>query len=178
MSETIGQETSRISDRMRGALGTEIRRAVSFPVSESDIRRWAIAVYYPEMPPARFIDPKAAALRPGGLVAPEDFNPFAWAVAEASGSNLTAEAAVNPDSLEEGIGVEGPGLKNILNGGTSIEYGEPMRPGDVITAVTTLDDYRERPGRLGLMLFTVLKTVWTNQHAQVVKTVSGTTIRY
>jgi hypothetical protein len=178
MSETKETEGSRISDEMRGALGTEIRRAVSFPVSESDIRRWAIAVYYPEKPPARFIDPKAAAAWPAGLVAPEDFNPFAWAVAEQSGASLSADSARNPDSFEESIGIAGPGLKNILNGGLSVEYGEPMRPGDVITSVTSLDDYRERPGRLGLMLFTVMQTVWTNQNGQIVKTSSGTTIRY
>ncbi len=39
---------SNINDEMRAALGSEIGRRVSFPVSESDIRRWAIAVYYPE----------------------------------------------------------------------------------------------------------------------------------
>jgi N-terminal half of MaoC dehydratase len=179
MGEAAESATSRISDEMRGALGTEIRRAVSFPVSESDIRRWAIATYYPEPAPARFVDPKAAAdSASGGMVAPEDFNPFAWAVAEFSGANLSAEAASNPDVFEEGIGIKGPGLKNILNGGMECEYGEPIRPGDVITAVTTLDEYRERPGKLGLMLFTISKTSWVNQHGQIVKTTSGTTIRY
>lgn len=173
--ETIAK--SNVSDEMRNAIGAELRRSTSYPVAESDIRRWAIAVYYPQDPPARFVDP-AVTKESGGMTATEDFNPFAWAVAEKSGSNLSGSVAANPDLFEAGIGVKGPGLKNVLNGGTEVEYGVPVRPGDVITAVTTLADYRERPGRLGLMLFTISKTVWTNQNGETVKTISGTNIRY
>ena len=45
-----------ISAAMRAAVGTELSRAVSYPVSASDIRRWAVAVYYPAEPPERFWD--------------------------------------------------------------------------------------------------------------------------
>lgn len=61
-----------ISPEMNGAIGREIARTVSFPVSASDIRRWAIAAYWPTDPPARFIAEGPE------LLAPEDLNPFAW----------------------------------------------------------------------------------------------------
>ncbi len=179
MSELAEQATTRVSAEMQAAIGREMSRAVSYPVSESDIRRWAIAVYYPAQPPRRFWDADAAAAsRYGGIVAPEDFNPFAWMTAEPAGVSPTANAASDPDSLEAQLGVTGPGLKNVLNGGLRIEYGVPIRPGDVITSVTTLAEYKERPGSLGLMLFTTSKTLWTNQHGETVKTGLGTLIRY
>jgi len=178
MSELAEHSTTNISDDMRAAVGREVRRAVSYPVSESDIRRWAIAVYYPAQPPRRFWDIKAAAAsRYGGIVAPEDFNPFAWMTAEPEGASMMASAG-NPDSLEVSLGIAGPGLKNVLNGGLQVEYGVPMRPGDVITSVMSLAEYRERPGSLGLMLFTTSRTVWTNQNGETVKTSLGTVIRY
>src|SRR5690349_16862953 len=51
----------------------------SYPVTASDIRRWAIAVYHPEPAPAHYLDPDAEA--DGRLVAPLDISVFAWAVA-------------------------------------------------------------------------------------------------
>ena len=49
-----------ISDEMRAAIGIEMDREVSFPISESDIRRWAIAVYYPAEPPRLYWDAEYA----------------------------------------------------------------------------------------------------------------------
>jgi hypothetical protein len=43
-----------ISDDMRKAIGGELGRSVSFPITDSDIRRWAVAVYYPDDPPRLF----------------------------------------------------------------------------------------------------------------------------
>ena len=51
------------------------------PVSESDIRKWGIASYWPEQPPRIFWDEAyAKGTRWGGIIAPNDFNPFAWPV--------------------------------------------------------------------------------------------------
>jgi hypothetical protein len=76
------------------------------------------------------------------------------------------------------LGVPGPGLKFQLNGGMEVEYGVPMRPDDVITSVSRLAEYREREGRLGLMLFTVTEDVWSNQDDDEVKRTRSTLIRY
>ena len=83
-----------------------------------------------------------------------------------------------PDATENRLGVDGPGLKRILNGGMSAEYGVPMRSGDVITSVRRLGPYSERSGRLGLMLFSSTEDTWTNQHGDVVKRGVMTLIRY
>lgn len=171
--------TSVIRDDMRAAVGRELRRVVSFPVSPSDIRRWVIAVYYPEPPPRQFWDEAYAATTPaGGIVAPDDFNPFAWMVADPPGASMIGKAGIETDRIERQLGLEGPGLHRLLNGGLSVEYGVKIRPGDVITAVTRLGEYTEREGSLGLMLFTPQVTTWTNQHDELVRVSTVTLIRY
>jgi hypothetical protein len=167
-----------ISDAMRSAVGAELERRVSFPIAASDIRKWAIAVYYPEEPPRLFWDEDFAATTPhGGIVAPEDFNPFAWMSASPPGVPRR-EGGHDPNFTEQRLGIPGPGLSFQLNGGMEAEYGVRMRPGDVITAVSRLGGYREREGRLGLMLFTTMEAAWTNQHDELVKRVESTLIRY
>jgi hypothetical protein len=168
---------SLITASMRDAVGAELASSVSFPVSESDIRRWAIAIYFPEPPPARFWDSQAAARsRWGGIVAPEDFNPFAWMAACPPGLAGT-EAVTGAGRTERLLGIDGPGLANQLNGGLAISYGVPIRPGDVITSVTRLEGCDERAGRMGPMLFTELDTTWTNAAGELVKQSRMTLIR-
>lgn len=161
---------SLISDEMRAAVGSLVDWRVSFPVSASDIRKWAIAVYYPEPPPARYRGK-------GDLDAPEEFNPFAWAVAE------QMEPAVAPllrdtDKLERAVGITGPGLRNQVNGGTDATYGAPIRAGDVIRSETRLQEYREKRGRMGPMLITILEHEWTNQDGERVLLGHQVAIRY
>jgi hypothetical protein len=163
---------------MRAAVGRQLARQVSFPVSESDIRRWAIAVYYPQPPPRLFWDTGyARSTRHGGIVAPEDFNPFAWMAAgrEEPAGALPGSSLDSPERL---LGIPGPGLGHQLNGGVEVEYGARMRPGDVITSVSRLAGYSERTGRLGLMLFTVTEDAWTNDDGDLVKLARSTLIRY
>ena len=47
------------------------------------------------------------------------------------------DGAHDPNVTEARFGVPGPGLSFQLNGGLRVEYGVRMRPGDVITSVTT-----------------------------------------
>jgi hypothetical protein len=169
--------TTYISAAMTDAVGTELSRQVSYPIAASDIRKWAIAVYYPEPPPRLFWDEGfATATSHGGLVAPEDFNPFAWMTAEPGG--VQGPGNNDPQSTEKALGVEPPPVAFQLNGGITVTYGERMRPGDVITSVSRLGGYRERSGRLGLMLFTTTDTTWSNQHGDMVRRTQGTVIRY
>jgi hypothetical protein len=171
---------SYISDAMHAAVGRELGRRVSYPISASDIRRWAVAVYYPGPPPARFYDAELAARgRWSGIVAPEDFNPFAWMVAEEQtvGGHIDIEDN-DPDFHELTLGLPSIGLKFQLNGGMEVEYGVPMRPADVITSVSRLAEYHERIGRLGLMLFTISEDTWTNKDGDLVKRSRSTLIRY
>ena len=148
-----------------GWLGRSLPVLDSLPVDANDIRRWAQAIWYPEPPPADQFDVAVAADGPWrGLVAPRDFNPYAW----------------HPDFHPEaypwmrGMGSE-PGRRG-LNGGQRTWYGEPIRPGDVITSEVTLIDAYEKDGRIGTMLFLVDQARWTNQRGELVRISQRTTI--
>ncbi|MFJ9390817.1 MaoC family dehydratase N-terminal domain-containing protein [Nocardioides sp. NPDC101246] len=162
---------SLISEQMRAAVGGIVDWRVSFPVAASDIRRWAIAVYHPEPPPRRFLDDGP------GLIAPEELNPFAWAVADQM-TPAVAPGLRDTDKPEKALGIIGPGLTHQLNGGSEVTYGAPIRSGDVIRAETRLHAYRERAGRMGPMLITVFEVEWTNQDGARVKLGHDTSIRY
>ena len=138
----------------------------SLPVGANDIRRWAVAVYYPESPPMEFYDDAAAAAGPWeGLVAPRDFNPFAWMIGRP-----------NAQPWMRAIGTE-PGTR-VLNGGQRRWYFAPIRPGDVITSTGCLANAYERDGKLGTMLFLISETRWTNQRGELVRIGNATTIYY
>jgi hypothetical protein len=158
---------------MRNAVGQTVSRRVSFPVATSDIRRWAIAVYFPHRPPARYWDEEAHG---GRLIAPQEFNPFAWMTAEPKGFPVIDR--LDADILEKTLGIEGPGLTRQLNGGLDVQYLYDFGTGDVITAVRVLDGYREREGRLGTMLFTTVRETWTNQDGRTLQIRLQTGIRY
>jgi len=55
-----------------------------------------------------------------------------------------------------------------LDAGKDIEFGVPVRVGDVLTASSTVHDIFEKTGRTGTMKFLVLRTVVTNQREQQV----------
>lgn len=138
----------------------------SLPVGANDIRRWAQAIHYPEPVPDRYYE-EAVAERGawGGLVAPRDFNPFAWARGGRGGAPWM-----------RGIGTE-PGTR-VLNGGHHSLYFERIRPGDVLTSRSRLADAYEREGKLGMMLFLKTEARWTNQHDALVRVGTMTTIYY
>jgi N-terminal half of MaoC dehydratase len=167
-----------ITDEMRAAIGGQHSDRTSMPISVSDIRKWAQAVYYPDAPPREYWDEQYAATTPaGGIVAPEEFNPFAWM--SAAGPPSREALGQGASTTERRLGVTPPATSNMLNGGLTVEYtGVHMRPGDVIRSVTNLVDYSERTGRLGLMLFTTTEDRWTNQDGELIKVQRAVLIRY
>jgi hypothetical protein len=157
---------SYITDDIRKMLNVERDVVISPPISESDIRKWAIAVYWPETPPQIFWDVDyASQSRWGGIIAPQEFNPFAWPIERREAVRLGGP-----------IGKE-PGQR-VLNGGSEARYFTPMRPGDVIRSGTKLVDVYEKTGRLGVMMFLINETTWTNQNDELVKIDRKTSIRY
>lgn len=170
--------TTMITPEMRSIIGVELSRAVSYPISASDIAKWAIAVYYPEPPPAIFWDEEIAAASPfGGIVAPEDFNPFAWVT-----TSPTPDDNPGPPRhghFEEEVGVPSPAFRAVLQVGVKVQYtGVRMRPGDVITEYRRISDYFEREGRMGLQLYTTVTTTYANQHGDDIKTLDTSFVRY
>lgn len=157
-----------ITDEMRAAIGTEYGGQVSFPIDANDIRRWAMATYYPEPPPERYW-----AVPADELTAAEDFNPFAWL------TPAGFDAGRGFMGVEGSVGIEAPATNFMLNGGMECSYtGVPMKVGDVISSISRLANYTEREGKLGLMLFTFMETSWSNQRDELVKTQTSTLIRY
>jgi acyl dehydratase len=148
-------------------LGRSLPPDRAYEVCANDVRRWAIATYYPDEAPPEFLDEAVAARGPwGGLVAPRDFNPFAWT------------RCTPPDTYPwmRGMGTE-PGRRG-LNGGQRNRYFAPIRSGDVITSVVRLVDAYEKEGRLGPMMFLVDEARWTNQRDELVRIGQRTTIYY
>lgn len=134
---------------------------VSPPVGANDIRRWAIATYWPERPPPRHTDPD----HPGGMIAPRDFNPFAWMLDPAP-PVAGADRSDFPDH------------PRVMNGGQSDRYGAPIRPGDVITSRSRIAMIESRATRLGDTRFVSTEQLWLNQHGAFVRSRLSTLIRY
>ena len=79
--------------------------------------------------------PTAAATRAGGIVAPEEFNPFAWPAPDPRAPRTRSAPDRQPD----------PGhVRRRVNGGCRATYGAPMRPGDRIRRRVRLQHWRTR----------------------------------
>jgi hypothetical protein len=147
---------------LRAKIGTVVQTRVSPPVTAGDIRRWAIAVYWPETPPREFWDEElAAGTRWGGLVAPAEFNPFTWPVDPAD--RMIRQPRVWPGGTT-------------FNAATDVVYGAPIRPGDVIRSTASIADIVERVGRSGPLMLYITDDVWTNQRDELIKRNRGTLI--
>ena len=152
-----------VSPEMEESRGVWGKDRVSYPVSPADIRKWAIASYWPEKPPRIFWDEDYAKTTTwGGIIAPTDFNPFAWPIDR-------------PPRVEGGS--RQPGTRS-MNGGQVETFGAVMRPGDVITARSRLKGWNERETKLGLTMFSETETEWRNQNGKHVKTRISTGMRH
>ncbi len=132
------------------------------PVTATDIHRWAMAVYWPVKPPRLFWDAEyARGTRWGGIVAPVEFNPFAWPL-EGSGHRPAW-----PDFGRRRFS---------FSAGNEAEYHTSIRPGDVITGASSVVDIYEKTGRSGNLLFALAEAQLTNQRDQLVKVLRHTLV--
>ena len=165
----MGNDTlSYVTEEMRAAQGQWGGIRTAPPITETDIRRWAMATYYPQQPPPIYWDADYAATTPwGGIVAPPDFNPFAWPVERPRGGS-------------PGLSGRRPDGKPLtgMNGGQTDTYGARMRPGDVVSARSRLLDWWEREGRLGHTLYVRTEIEWRNKDDALVRTRMSISIRY
>jgi hypothetical protein len=126
-------------------------------IDESDIRRWAIAVYWPEPPPRLYWDEEyAKTTRWGGIIAPVEFNPFAWPPPDHGPSRAPSGSDREPRAQR-------------VNGGCHMRFGVPMRPGDRIEARSQLVGWRARAGRAGDLLLVDFRHQWRNHRGESVR---------
>jgi len=131
----------------RNIIGREFDRTVFPPVTKEEILSYAAA--YGETNPL-YTDEAAARRGPYGTLVASPTFPF-----RLRGHHFM------PKSLAH-VGRAG------LDAGKDVELGEPVRPGDVLTASSTIHDIYEKTGRSGTMHFIVIRTVVTNQDGKTV----------
>ena len=105
-----------------------------------------------ETDPVYLDEGKAKDSEYGGIVAPPTF------------CNVFAGDVKRPD-----IGLEFGDLG--FHAGQAIEYKNPVRPGDKLTATTRLKEVYPKTGRSGKMVFEVWETTFTNQRGETASTV-------
>jgi hypothetical protein len=66
----------------------------------------------------------------------------------------------------------------LVNGGQSDEFGEIMRPGDVIRSRSRLAEYSWKTTRFGPTLFITNEELWLNQRDETVRRRLSTTAAY
>jgi len=172
-------ETARTDDHPLVTDGMRRMRGVwddwgnwSAPIRDSDVRRWAIAVYWPELPPRRFWDETAvSSSSAGGLVVPEEFNPFAWpAPGEASTASSPSRGRDRrPDPQQ---------VRQRVNGGCRTVYGVRMRVGDRIRRRVRLLGWTSVNGTRDRMLFVDYEHEWQNHDHELVRTAVHTLIHW
>jgi acyl dehydratase len=125
-------------DLDRSVVGTEFDRTVLDPVTEDEIRDYA-----------SFTGEPLPADETGAVLAPASF------VLRMRGKRFM------PRNLPD-LGRSG------FDAGKDMTFGVPVRPGDVLTSVSTVHDLYEKTGRTGSMRFIVLRSIVTNQHGDEV----------
>jgi acyl dehydratase len=67
------------------------------------------------------------------------------------------------------IGVPPERLQGLrmMGGGNEITFGKPVRPGDVVTLTRRLIGIEERQSRMGVLVFFVHESTYTNQHGEL-----------
>jgi acyl dehydratase len=155
-------ETTVITDEMRAAIGKE-SEPVTIEVDKTAVRMFARAVGYKDLV---FYDEEHAKSRgyrslpvPMGFLGHPIYRP---------------DRASRPAYV---MAFETP-YKRVLNGGTDIEYYEPICAGDVLTATTKVIDIQEREARMGPMLLIISETTYKNEKGKAVAKFRGTLIQY
>lgn len=132
-------------------------------------QRYAVAVG--DLSPIYFDEGAARAAGYPGIVAPPNFltSILGW-----EAGPVEAELAV--DGTEARFLVpEIRGLR-LMGGGHELSFGQPVRPGDVVTARRKLVELYQREAKFGLLTFAVSEIVYTNQRGEHLVTCRETVI--
>ncbi len=132
---------------LRGKIGVEWEPGV-YEIEKGMLRRFAQAIDDPN--PLWQNEEYARKSRYGGIVAPPTF-----------------VLTIGFDQIQQQISTSIPS-GSILHGDTTLEYYQPIRPGDVITATTKITNLRERQGEKSRTLFISCELTYINQRQELV----------
>ena len=118
-----------------------------YEIEKGMVRRFAQAVADPN--PLWQDEEYARKTKHGGIIAPPTF------VATLGLEQIQQLLASTPDETS-------------LHGSTELECYRPIRAGDVITATTTIADFRQRQGKMGTMTFVTFDITYQNQSGELV----------
>lgn len=128
-------------------------------VYKKEFQRWAASVG--DLNPLYFDDAAAVAAGYTGVVMPPMFLSQVL-------SGVTLLAALRPDGIPEGGGIDLPLPERRMAGGEETYYYLPVYPGDVLTARRTLADITEKHGRSGAFVLVTWATEYHNQDGALV----------
>lgn len=135
----------------------------TFEVTARDIAKYAHAIG--ESDPIHFDREAAVEVGYADVVAP----PFFPYVVRMQASNLVARSELQPDG-SAGEDVPPVNTTRAMAGEISIELGEPVMAGDVITVSKRIVDLYEKEGRSGPLVFVTMEFTFANQRGEAVAT--------
>ncbi len=153
-------EDGSISTEARAMIGKEAAPQ-SREVTAIAIRRFAQAIG--DTNPVYMDDEYARKTRWGGIIAPPTFFFTLGYYDDSAGVQLREDGRPIGGELDVPLSVS-----RTVGGASSIEFGVPARPGDVITVNRKVADVYSKEGKSGLLYFTVVETSYSNQKGELV----------
>ena len=167
-SEPEAKSEDLITDEIRSWIGREVR-PWTIEVSRRDVTRFAVAT--DDLNPLYLDEEQAKHSRYGGLIAPPLFY-------MAPLTEPVPETELRPDGLpfEGKLPVPPTPLPRLMDGGTEVEFLQPVRVGDVLTGRSKITDIYQKTGRSGPLIFVQRETTFTNQRGELVLIEKGASI--
>ena len=167
-SEPEAKSEDLITDEIRSWIGREVR-PWTIEVSRRDVTRFAVAT--DDLNPLYLDEEQAKHSRYGGLIAPPLFY-------MAPLTEPVPETELRPDGLpfEGKLPVPPTPLPRLMDGGTEVEFLQPVRVGDVLTGRSKITNIYQKTGRSGPLIFVQRETIFTNQKGELVLIEKGASI--
>jgi acyl dehydratase len=132
-----------------------------YEVEKGAIRRFADAVG--DDNPLYHDEDYARKSKYGSIIAPPGF--FGWPFNQDRNSPLAVDIPLELESAFERTGYP---LSLVLDGGMEYEFFLPVHAGDILKAVTTVRNLRERSSETGSIIVSFLDTTYHNQDGALV----------
>jgi acyl dehydratase len=166
--EILMAEGFELTEEMKASIG-QASEPWSYEVTTTSVRAFARGVGYTD--PVYFDEAAAKAAGYRSLPAPPTYLGTAVFIPGQSDETFSTPRHGQPSVKH--------GLKNVLDGGTAIEYHTDICAGDTLSVVTRISDLRVKDNKsLGKMLFITMESDHTNQDGDLAATLRSQVIFY